>query len=109
MNKLLTLLLVTCMFTANAQYSKQKRHKTKNPFGTGLVIGGLGVLTLSLTTAPIYNYTPANSTYSSNVILTNTSGTYTKQPFLQQGAKAYVIITCATFTVTGLITMLTGN
>lgn len=109
MKILLTILLVTCMFTANAQYSKHKRDKSDHTFGTGFVVGGLGVLTLSLTTAPIYDWSATNSSYSSGSIPSNTSGSYTQQPFMKQGARSYGIITGVTFTVVGLITMLTGN
>lgn len=110
MKTFLTFLFVLCMLTSNAQYSKHKREpRGKSSYGTGLVVGGLGMLTLSLTTTPIYDWKANNTTYNPNAIPSNTSGTYVKQPFMKQGAKAYGIITGVTLTFTGLITMLTGN
>lgn len=109
MKTLLTLLFALCMLTSNAQYSKHRRDKTSHPFGTGFVVGGLSILTISLTTAPIYDWSANNSSYNSGSIPANQSGTYKQQPFMKQGARSYGIITGVTFTVTGLITMLTGN
>lgn len=110
MKTILTLLFALCMLTASAQYSRNKREpRGKSNYGTGLVVGGLGMLTLSLTTTPIYDWKSSNGTYNPNAIPTNSTGTYTRQPFIRQGARSFGIVTGVTLTLTGVITMLAGN
>lgn len=109
MKTLLSFLFVLCMLTSNAQYSKHRREHSTSKFGTGMVIGGVAMLTISLTTAPTYDFVPANSTYNPNTIPSNTNGTYVVHPFMQQGGRTYGVFTGVAITFTGLITMLTGN
>lgn len=100
------LFILSFMLGADAQYNSGHKSSYKDDSGPkiGLCITGAGVAfsVAGFLTPPDYTWVQTSPT-------TTTAGYWHKKPFMEQGARSMCIVTGVTLTVTGLITMLTGN
>jgi len=102
MKTLINLIIILCLsYTSQAQF---KKIENKQTVGLVLTTGGTAItLAGFLTPADVYWVPDPNGSLYNTAV--QQQGNWVKQPFYNQGPRAYAITGGAVFTITGLITL----
>lgn len=100
---LISMFLLSFLLNANAQHGKSKSSKfaSDSKIGLGITASGVIFTVAGFVTPPDYTWVQNNTG--------SAMGYWKKKPFMEQGSRSMCIVTGITLTLSGAITMLTGN